>query len=112
MNALKKPDRFYVFLFSFSTQVEINEAFGAQVLACQKELEIPDEKFNNCGGAIALGHPLAASGSRSGHYLFFFGFLLVKKSLNCLEVKSTTPQRGSTFFSVPLSNFLVSVLDP
>jgi len=45
-------------------QVEINEAFGAQVLACQKELEIPDEKFNNCGGAIALGHPLAASGSR------------------------------------------------
>merc|ERR1711923_90413 len=45
-------------------QVEINEAFGAQVLSCQKELEIPDEKFNNCGGAIALGHPLAASGSR------------------------------------------------
>ena len=103
--------RFYVFLFSFSTQVEINEAFGAQVLACQKELEIPDEKFNNCGGAIALGHPLAASGSRSGHYLFF-SVSFVKKSLNCLEVKSTTPQRGSTFFSVPLSNFLVSVLDP
>ena len=79
MNALKKPDRFYVFLFSFSTQVEINEAFGAQVLACQKELEIPDEKFNNCGGAIALGHPLAASGSRSGHYLFFFRFPFGKK---------------------------------
>ena len=45
-------------------QVEINEAFGAQTLACQKALEIPTEKFNTCGGAIALGHPLAASGSR------------------------------------------------
>jgi len=50
-------------------QVEINEAFGAQVLSCQKELEIPDEKFNNCGGAIALGHPLAASGSRISAHL-------------------------------------------
>ena len=50
-------------------QIEINEAFGAQVLACQKELEIPDDKFNNCGGAIALGHPLAASGSRISAHL-------------------------------------------
>ena len=45
-------------------QVEINEAFAAQALSCQKALEIPMEKFNTCGGAIALGHPLAASGSR------------------------------------------------
>lgn len=45
-------------------QVEINEAFAAQTLACQKALDIPTEKFNTCGGAIALGHPLAASGSR------------------------------------------------
>jgi len=45
-------------------QVEINEAFGAQTLACQKALDIPTEKLNTCGGAIALGHPLAASGSR------------------------------------------------
>lgn len=45
-------------------QIEINEAFGAQTLACAKELEIPLEKLNTCGGAIALGHPLAASGSR------------------------------------------------
>ena len=43
---------------------EINEDFGAQTLACAKELEIPIEKLNTCGGAIALGHPLAASGSR------------------------------------------------
>jgi len=49
-------------------QVEINEAFGSQALSCQKALDIPMEKFNTCGGAIALGHPLAASGARiSGH---------------------------------------------
>jgi len=45
-------------------QIEINEAFAAQTLACQKALEIPTEKLNTCGGAVALGHPLAASGSR------------------------------------------------
>ncbi len=45
-------------------QLEINEAFGAQALSCLKELKYPMEKFNSCGGAIALGHPLAASGSR------------------------------------------------
>jgi acetyl-CoA acyltransferase 2 len=45
-------------------QIEINEAFAAQTLACQKELGIPMEKLNTCGGAIALGHPLAASGAR------------------------------------------------
>nr|QBH73973.1 mitochondrial 3-ketoacyl-coa thiolase [Isotomurus palustris] len=43
---------------------DINEAFCPQALACQKELGIPMEKFNVNGGAIALGHPLAASGSR------------------------------------------------
>lgn len=49
-------------------QVEINEAFAAQALSCQKALDIPLEKFNTCGGAVALGHPLAASGARiSGH---------------------------------------------
>ncbi len=44
--------------------VEINEAFAAQTLAVQKELEIPDEVLNVNGGAIAVGHPLAASGAR------------------------------------------------
>uniref|UniRef100_A0A1B6LHA5 Thiolase N-terminal domain-containing protein n=1 Tax=Graphocephala atropunctata TaxID=36148 RepID=A0A1B6LHA5_9HEMI len=44
--------------------VEINEAFGAQTLACQKELKLDTEKLNVNGGAIALGHPLAASGAR------------------------------------------------
>lgn len=44
--------------------LEINEAFGAQTLACIKELEYPLEKLNTCGGAIAIGHPLAATGAR------------------------------------------------
>ena len=43
---------------------EINEAFAAQVLAVQKALNIPMEKLNIHGGAIALGHPLGASGTR------------------------------------------------
>lgn len=44
--------------------VEINEAFGAQTLACVKDLNLDINKVNVDGGAIALGHPLAASGSR------------------------------------------------
>ena len=44
-------------------QVEINEAFSAQALSCQRALDIPMEKLNTCGGAIALGHPEAASGA-------------------------------------------------
>jgi acetyl-CoA C-acetyltransferase/acetyl-CoA acyltransferase 2 len=44
--------------------VEVNEAFASQALAVQKELEIPDEVFNVNGGAIAIGHPLAGSGTR------------------------------------------------
>lgn len=43
---------------------EINEAFAPQVLSCQKALEIPSEKLNIWGGAIAIGHPLGASGVR------------------------------------------------
>ncbi len=44
--------------------VEVNEAFTAQALSVQKELEIPDSVFNVNGGATAVGHPLAASGTR------------------------------------------------
>jgi len=44
--------------------IEINEAFAAQTLACQKELGIDDAKLNLNGGAVALGHPVGASGSR------------------------------------------------
>ena len=43
---------------------ELNEAFAAQVLACTKELPIPDAKLNVNGGAVALGHPLGCTGAR------------------------------------------------
>lgn len=44
--------------------VEMNEAFASQSVACQRELGIADEKLNVHGGAIALGHPLGATGAR------------------------------------------------
>jgi acetyl-CoA acetyltransferase family protein len=44
--------------------VELNEAFASQALFCQRELGIPIDKLNVNGGAIALGHPLGASGAR------------------------------------------------
>ncbi|MBK8995748.1 MAG: acetyl-CoA C-acetyltransferase [Myxococcales bacterium] len=43
---------------------DVNEAFAPQFLAVQKELGLPDDKTNVNGGAIALGHPLGASGAR------------------------------------------------
>lgn len=43
---------------------DVNEAFAAQFLSVQKELELPNDRTNVNGGAIALGHPLGASGSR------------------------------------------------
>ncbi len=44
--------------------LELNEAFAAQVLACHRELELPMERVNVNGGAIALGHPIGATGAR------------------------------------------------
>jgi acetyl-CoA acyltransferase len=44
--------------------VEINEAFAAQVLACNTDLKIDENRLNVNGGAIALGHPLGCSGAR------------------------------------------------
>ena len=43
---------------------ELNEAFAAQLLANTKVLDIPEDKLNICGGGIALGHPIGASGAR------------------------------------------------
>jgi len=43
---------------------EINEAFGAQVMACVRELGLDEDKLNVNGGAIAIGHPLGATGIR------------------------------------------------
>lgn len=42
----------------------MNEAFAPQVLAVQRELKLDLDRLNVNGGAIALGHPLAASGTR------------------------------------------------
>jgi len=56
---------------------ELNEAFAAQMLACGKELGLDEERVNVHGGAIALGHPIGASGARVlvtlAHALNFYG---------------------------------------
>jgi len=44
--------------------VELNEAFASQLLYCQRELEIPNEKLNPSGGSISIGHPFGMTGSR------------------------------------------------
>ena len=44
--------------------IELNEAFASQVIACMRDLELDPERVNPNGGAIALGHPLGASGVR------------------------------------------------
>jgi acetyl-CoA C-acetyltransferase len=44
--------------------VELNEAFAAQVLACDRELKLAPDRLNVNGGAIALGHPIGATGAR------------------------------------------------
>jgi acetyl-CoA acetyltransferase family protein len=44
--------------------IELNEAFASQSLACVRELELPVQRVNVNGGAIALGHPLGCSGAR------------------------------------------------
>jgi acetyl-CoA C-acetyltransferase len=44
--------------------IELNEAFAAQVLACDRELHLDHEKLNVNGGAIALGHPIGCTGTR------------------------------------------------
>lgn len=51
--------------------VEVNEAFAAQYLAVEKELKLNREKTNVNGGAIAVGHPLGASGTRIMNHLVY-----------------------------------------
>ena len=60
--------RFSLAVDSFDA-VEINEAFAAQALACSRELRIDDSQLNPCGGAIAIGHPIGASGARLATHL-------------------------------------------
>ena len=51
--------------------IEVNEAFAPQYLAVEKEAELPRDKTNVDGGAIALGHPLGASGARIVTHLLY-----------------------------------------
>jgi acetyl-CoA acyltransferase 2 len=51
--------------------VEVNEAFAPQYLAVEKALELDPARSNVNGGAIALGHPLAASGARITAHLLY-----------------------------------------
>ena len=44
--------------------VELNEAFASQAIYCQRELGVSDTQLNPNGGAIAIGHPLGATGAR------------------------------------------------
>jgi acetyl-CoA C-acetyltransferase len=44
--------------------IELNEAFAAQVIACDRDLQFDPEKLNVNGGAIALGHPIGCTGVR------------------------------------------------
>ncbi len=58
--------------------IEINEAFAGQYLGCERELGLDRDKVNVNGGAIALGHPIAASGAR---IIFTLAYELKKKNL-------------------------------
>jgi len=63
--------------------VELNEAFAAQVLACDRELRFDRARLNPNGGAIALGHPIGATGAR-----------IVTTLLHELRRQPTGPRRG------------------
>ena len=51
--------------------IEVNEAFAAQYLAVEKELGLERSRTNVNGGAIAVGHPLGASGTRIMNHLMY-----------------------------------------
>ncbi len=62
--AVRKMEKKYGVNLSNFDLVELNEAFAAQVLACDRELHFDREKLNVNGGAIALGHPIGCTGAR------------------------------------------------
>jgi acetyl-CoA C-acetyltransferase len=62
--ALKKMEHKHQLSLNDFDLVELNEAFAAQVLACDRELRFDRAKLNVNGGAIALGHPIGATGTR------------------------------------------------
>ncbi len=62
--AIRKMEQKHGVKLSDFDLVELNEAFAAQVLACDRELHFDREKLNVNGGAIALGHPIGCTGTR------------------------------------------------
>lgn len=62
--AMKKIEQRYGLKPQDFDLVELNEAFAAQVLACDRELHLDRERLNVNGGAIALGHPIGCTGTR------------------------------------------------
>ena len=62
--AIRKMEKKHGLNLSAFDLVELNEAFAAQVLACDRELHFDREKLNVNGGAIALGHPIGCTGTR------------------------------------------------
>ena len=62
--AMHKLEQRYSLPLADFDLVELNEAFAAQVLACDRELHFDREKLNVNGGAIALGHPIGCTGTR------------------------------------------------
>jgi acetyl-CoA C-acetyltransferase len=62
--ALKKLESKHGISVSDADLIELNEAFAAQVLACDRDLHFDHDKLNVNGGAIALGHPIGCTGTR------------------------------------------------
>jgi acetyl-CoA C-acetyltransferase len=62
--AIRKLEQKHDLKLSDFDLVELNEAFAAQVLACDRELHFDRDKLNVNGGAIALGHPIGCTGAR------------------------------------------------
>jgi acetyl-CoA C-acetyltransferase len=62
--ALRKMEQKHQLRLDDFDLIELNEAFAAQVLACERELHFDREKLNVNGGAIALGHPIGCTGTR------------------------------------------------
>jgi acetyl-CoA C-acetyltransferase len=62
--AIKKLEQKHQWKLSDFDLIELNEAFAAQVLACDRELRFDRSKLNVNGGAIALGHPIGCTGTR------------------------------------------------
>jgi acetyl-CoA C-acetyltransferase len=62
--ALQKMEQKHGFKLADFDLIELNEAFAAQVLACDRELPMDRDRLNVNGGAIALGHPIGCTGTR------------------------------------------------